>query len=131
MTGLRVFYGWTKLGKVRKHEAVSVIFENARQDETRTQRFVSRMQETVYTRLQTDMEAADGAGINRMFTEYNIRLDGRGVGGSLKKALEDNMQADRFNVPPEELIRIRDSLHSAYMSSHPMYREPVATPSGP
>lgn len=131
MAALRVFYGWTRLGKVRKHEAVSVIFENARQDETRTQRFVSRMQETVYTRLQTDMEAADGADINRMFTEYNIRLDSRGVGGSLKKALEDNMQADRFNVTPEELIRIRDSLYSAYMSSHPMYREPVAAPDGP
>jgi len=131
MAALRVFYGWTRLGKVRKHEAVSVIFENARQDETRTQRFVSRMQETVYTRLQTDMEAADGADINRMFTEYNIRLDSREVGGSLKKALEDNMQADRFNVTPEELIRIRDSLYSAYMSSHPMYREPVATPDGP
>jgi len=30
---LRVFYGWTKLGKVRKKEAISVIYDNEVQRE--------------------------------------------------------------------------------------------------
>ena len=53
---LRVFYGWVKLGKVRKKEGISIIFENDRQNEIRTFQFVNKMQETVYTRIQTEEE---------------------------------------------------------------------------
>lgn len=66
---LRVFYGWTRINKTRKKEALSVIFENGRQNEDRTQLFIKRMQNTVYVRIQTDDEAKDGTLSNRMFTE--------------------------------------------------------------
>lgn len=41
---LRVFYGWAKVGKIRKKEAISVIFENDEMREEKTLRAYSRPQ---------------------------------------------------------------------------------------
>ena len=49
---LKVFYGWTKVNKIRKNEAISVIFENCVQDANKRERFLAKMQETVYVREQ-------------------------------------------------------------------------------
>lgn len=111
---LRVFYGWTKINKVRKSEAISVIFENAKQNEDRTMRFINKMQDTVYIRKQTKAEAADAASINRMFTEYSIRLDDKKIGGDLEKALETNFESDKNHVSMEERIVIREELRKTY-----------------
>ena len=53
---LRVFYGWTRTNKIRKAEAISVIFENRSQREEKVQAFIGRMQHTVYVREQTEEE---------------------------------------------------------------------------
>lgn len=53
---LRVFYGWAKVNKIRKKEAISVIFENDRMPEEKTLKAIGKFQDTVYTRQQTDNE---------------------------------------------------------------------------
>lgn len=82
------------------------------------------MQNTVYTRFQTDEEALDAEGINRMYTEYSIYLDHKKIKGSLKAALQENFTADSNHVSEEERETIRQKMHAAYMISHPNYKEP-------
>lgn len=113
---LRVFYGWSKLNSVRKRKAISVIFENARQSEARSLNFISRMQETVYIRYQTESEALDGFHCNRMFTEYSVFMDSMSVNGSLDAALKENMIADSKNLTQPELDAISDKLRHSYRS---------------
>ena len=113
-SNLRVFYGWTRINKVRKSEAISVIFENSKQNEDRTMRFINKMQDTVYIRKQTKAEAQDAVGINRMFTEYSIRLDDKRMGGELDKVLETNFEADKNHVSLKERTIIREELRKAY-----------------
>lgn len=115
---LRVFYGWSKLNSVRKRKAISVIFENGRQSETRSLNFISRMQETVYIRYQTESEALDGFHCNRMFTEYSIFMDSKSVNGSLDAALKENMIADSKNLTRHDLDAISDKLRHSYRSAY-------------
>lgn len=115
---LRVFYGWCKINKVRKAEAISVIFENRPQNEEKVQSFIKKMQDTVYVRCQTENEAADGEKINRMYTEYCIRLDDKNIKGDLEKALQANFDADRNNVPENVLENIRTELRKHYKLYH-------------
>ena len=60
---LRVFYGWTKTNKVRKIESISGIFENRGQRDEKIDSFIKRMQNTVYTREQTEDEMRDGENV--------------------------------------------------------------------
>lgn len=113
---LRVFYGWSKLNSIRKRKAISVIFENARQSEARSLNYISRMQETVYIRYQTESEALDGFNCNRMFTEYSVFMDSKSVNGSLDAALKENMIADSKNLTQPELDAISDKLRHSYRS---------------
>lgn len=122
---LRVFYGWTKLGKVRKKEAISVIFENERQREERTMRAIAKYQDTVYVREQSKQEEKGAEGINRVFTEYSIFLLDKQIKGSLAKALKVNSDADKHNVSLEERNKIEAALRTHYLSSHRDYREPM------
>lgn len=121
---LRVFYGWARTGKVRKREALSVIFENDRQCEDRTRRFINRMQKTVYERKQTPSEAEDSIGACRMFTEFSIFLDDAKINGSLEAVLNNNFRADENHLSREERERIKAALRSAFICEHPEYREP-------
>lgn len=121
---LRVYYGWARINKIRKREAISVIFENDKQVEERTHRFIIRMQDTVYIRYQTDGEASDAVGSTRMYTEFCIFLDDKNIKGSLNAALLENFRADSKNVSNKILEEIRDKLHRAYMLAHPHYKEP-------
>ena len=120
---LRVFYGWTRINKIRKAEAISIIYENRKQSEDKVEKFLKRMQETVYVREQTDNEMKDGELSNRMFTEYSIRMDNKEIKGSLSKALTMNSEADKNNVPEKERDIICVKLRDAYMMNHPLYRE--------
>lgn len=115
---LRVFYGWSKVNKIRKAEAISVIYQNRTQNEDKLQSFVKRMQDTVYVREQTEKEQADGEFCNRMYTEYCIRMDDKEVKGNLEKALELNFEADKNNVSESERETIRTELCKHYKLYH-------------
>ena len=115
---LKVFYGWTKINKVRKAEAISVIFENCTQNEEKKMKFLNRMQHTVYTRSQTEEEQRDASFQNRTFTEYSIRLDDKSVRGDLEKALQINFEADKNHVSEEERNVIRQELRKHYILYH-------------
>lgn len=122
---LRVFYGWAKVNKIRKKEAISVIFENDRMPEEKTLKAIGKFQDTVYTRQQTDNEKMDAEHSIRMFTEYSIFMDDKEIKGSLKKALQINMDADRNNVGKKVLDEIAAKLREYYMMLHRDYKEPV------
>ena len=116
---LRVFYGWTRINKTRKKEALSVIFENGRQNEDRTQLFIKRMQNTVYVREQTEDEKKDAPFSNRMFTEYNLPVGEKPFYGDVEALLRENYLADENHVPKAERERIREALRKAYQTDHP------------
>lgn len=122
---LRVFYGWCRLNKIRKKEAISVIFENESGKEERTRRFVNRMQETVYIRFQTADEIRGAEGAMRMFSEYLIFMDEKEIRYSLNLALNANSDADRNHVGLNEREQIRSLLRTAYLAGHPDYHEPT------
>lgn len=124
MSNLRVWYGWAKLNKIRKREAISVIFENGKQSSERTDGFIRKMQNTVYVRYQTEEESKDAAGKSRMFTEYNIFMDDKAIRNSLDFALWENSEADANNVSANERAVIEKKLRTAYMSAHRLYKEP-------
>lgn len=120
---LRVFYGWVKVGKIRKREAISIIFENDERPEKKQMRAISKFQNTVFVRKQTEKEKLDAEHSNRVFTEYSIFLDDKAIKGSLQKALKVNNDADRNNVSKTVRKQIEDSLRKAFLSAHPNYRE--------
>lgn len=124
MSNLRVWYGWAKLNKIRKREAISVIFENGKQSPERTDNFIRKMQNTVYVRHQTDEEAKDAKDSNRMFTEYTIFMDEKVIRNSLDFVLWVNSEADANNVSAKERSVIGEKLRTAYMSAHRQYKEP-------
>ncbi len=122
---LRVFYGWAKLGKVRKREAISVIFENEVQREDKVEKSINRFQNTCFVREQTPGEKQDAEHSNRVFTEYSIYLDDRRIKGSLEAALKENNDADRKNVAVSVRGEIENALRKAYKMAHPQYKEPI------
>lgn len=124
---LRVFYGWCKLGKIRKREGISIIYENEEgvADHHRMNRSFLSAQYNVCWRYQTDGESRDAKQLNRIFTEYCIFMDDKKIAGSLEAALRANSDADRYNVPQAERERIAGELRSWYLQEHRDYKEPV------
>lgn len=122
---LRVFYGWCRVNKIRKKEAISVVFENDSQREERTMKFIKKMMDVVYVREQTDNEKIGIENAIRMFTEYSVFLNEKKFQGSLELALNYNSDADKNNVSQEERDVIREKLREHYLSTHPGYKEPV------
>lgn len=122
---LRVFYGWCKVNKIRKKEAISVIFENDNQREERTMKFINRMMNVVYVRDQTEGEKIGIEDAVGMFTEYSVFLDDKRFQGSLELALRENYDADKNNVSEEEREIIKEKLRAHYLSDHPGYKEPI------
>ena len=120
---LRVFYGWAEINKIRKKEAISVIFENDGGFE-KNEKKVKLYQNTVYTRFQTKKEIEDAEMSNRTFSEYSIFLDDKQIKGSLKKALEVNFLADKKNVAKEVREEIRRLLEKDFLLNHRNYKEP-------
>lgn len=120
---LRVFYGWAKINKIRKKEAISVIFENDGGFE-KNEKKIKLYQNTVYTRFQTKKEMEDAEMSNRTFSEYSIFLDDKQIKGSLKKALEVNFLADKKNVAKEVREEIRRLLEKDFLLNHRNYKEP-------
>lgn len=121
---LRVFYGFAKLSKIRRKEAISIIFMNDIIREDKLLKAINKYQETVYVRNQTEAEARDALHSNRVFSEYSIFLDDKKINGSLTLALRANDEADKNNVPKETRIEIAEALRSHYLLHHPLYKEP-------
>lgn len=126
MGKLKVYYGWAKMGNVRKKRALSVMFENDMQGcrSERGQRCLRTIQDTVFERYQTNEEMADGKRQNRIFTEYSLFLDDKLVKGSLERCLLINNEADRNHVSKAMRDRISEALRKAFMLAYPEYKEP-------
>ena len=77
----------------------------------------------VTSRLQSPEEASYAAMSNRVFTQYLIFLDDKRIGGSLEKALQENLEADVKNASRNILADIKDRLYAAYIAKHPDYKE--------
>lgn len=126
MGELKVYYGWAKIGKIRKKRAISIIFENEWHGcrSERGQRCLRTIQDTVFERYQTDEEMTDGKSQNRIFTEYSLFLDEKPINGSLKKCLLINSEADKNNVSKAMSEKIAEVLRKAFMLDNPGYKEP-------
>lgn len=126
MGKLKVYYGWSRVGNVRKKRALSVMFENEMQGcrSNRGQRCLRTIQDTVIERYQTDEEEKEGKQQNRIFTEYSLFLDEKPMNGSLEICLLVNSEADRNNVSKAMRERISEALRKSFMFANPGYKEP-------
>lgn len=125
---LKVFYGWSKINKIQKREAIAVAFENeelAGDENRRSGKSLRKTMTVVAERWQTPEEMADARFSNRVFTVFNVFMDDKHVRGSLAKALSENMKADVKNVSQTVLKDIRERLERAYIAVHRDYKEPV------
>lgn len=128
---LPVYYGWAKINKIAKREALTVIFLN---DTTGTRigkdgyDGVSRFIEICHMRYQTDAELTAAKFANRVYTVYNIFMDDKHINGSLEAALRTNFDADKYHVSENERRKIMEKLKVHYMSKHPNYKEPLKYP---
>ncbi len=124
---LPVYYGWAKLNKIQKREALTVIFLNdhpgPRIDKD-GEDGVTKLIVPVYKRWQTEEEMQDAEQVNRMYTVYSIFMDDTKIRGSLDAALHRNFEADKNHVPVKEREKIRGLLRYKYLAGHPKYREP-------
>ena len=126
MGKLKVYYGWSRIGNVRKKRALSVMFENDAQGcrSDRGQRCLKTIQETVFERYQTNEEEKEGKLQNRIFTEYCMFLDEKPINGSLEKCLLINSEADKNHVSKTMRERISEALRKAFILANPGYKEP-------
>lgn len=126
MGKLKVYYGWAKIGNVRKKRALSVMFENEMLGcrSERGQRCLRTIQDTVFERYQTDEEMTDGKSQNRIFTEYSLFIDEKPINGSLERCLFINSEADKNHVSKAMRERISEALRKSFMFANPGYKEP-------
>lgn len=128
MGKLKVYYGWARIGNVRKKRALSVMFENEMLGcrSERGQRCLRTMQDTVFERYQTEEEMADGKCQNRIFTEYSLFLDEKPINGSLQRCLLINSESDKNHVSKAMREKIAEVLRKAFMFDNPGYKEPCS-----
>lgn len=126
MEKLKVYYGWSKLGNVRKKRALSVMFENDIQGcrSERGQRCLRTIQDTVFERYQTEAEEKESRKQNRIFTEFSLFLDEKPINGSLERCLLFNREADKNHVSKAMRDKISEELRKAFMLTHMEYKEP-------
>lgn len=126
MGKLKVYYGWARIGGVRKKRALSVMFENEMLGcrSERGQRCLRTIQDTVFERYQTNEEEKEGKQQNRIFTEYSLFLDENPINGSLNKILQMNSDADKNHVSKAMRDKIAEALRKAFMKANRGYREP-------
>ncbi|WP_308768915.1 hypothetical protein [uncultured Bacteroides sp.] len=126
MGKLKVYYGWARIGGVRKKRALSVMFENEMLGcrSERGQRCLRTIQDTVFERYQTDEEEKEGKRQNRIFTEYSLFLDEKPINGSLQRCLLINSESDKNHASKAMRERISEALRKAFLFSNPGYKEP-------
>ena len=128
---LPVYYGWAKINKIQKREALTVIFLNDIPGPRQTKDGydgVTRWIEPVYKRWQTEAEKTDACFVNRTYTAFSIFMDDKKVNGSLEAALAANFNADQNHVSEKERKRILETLKAKYLADHPDYKEPQTYP---
>lgn len=125
MGKLKVYYGWSRIGNVRKKRALSVMFENDAQGcrSERGQRCLRTMQDTVFERYQTKDEEQDGKQQKRIFTEYSLFFDEKPINGSLERCLLVNSEADKNHISKTMRESISEALRNAFMLNNPGYKE--------
>lgn len=116
---LKVYYGWTKLNKIRKQPALSVIFENEVNHTDRKMNSINKFQNTCYTRYQTIEEAADGKRSNRILTEFTFLIFDKNFNGNIEKVLELNYLSDINNVDTIKLEEIKQALRKSIKLCYP------------
>lgn len=108
---LRVFYGVSKINKLLKKRAVTIIFENDErglgEDNVRS---VSRWMHIIHTRVQTADEKEDAIDRGRMFHTFHLFIDEKPYKGDWSAVLYHNFLADRFNVSEKERLEIKEKL---------------------
>lgn len=126
MAKLKVYYGWAKLGNVRKKRSLSVMFENEVKDcrSERGQRCLRTIQDTVFERYQTEEEEKAAKYCSRIFTEYSLFFDEKPINGSLNKILQMNSEADKNHVSKAMRDKIAKALRKAFMQENRRYKEP-------
>ena len=126
MGRLKVYYGWAKIGNVRKKRSLSVMFENEVQGcrSDRGQRCLETIQDTAFERYQTEEEEMDARQQNRIFTEYCLFLDEKPIKGSLEKCLQINNEADKNHVSKAMRNRIEEALRKSFLLANPGYKDP-------
>lgn len=126
MGRLKVYYGWARIGNVRKKRSLSVMFENEVQScrSERGQRCLRTIQDTVFERYQTEEEEMDAGQQNRIFTEYCLFLDEKPIKGSLDKCLQINNEADKNHVSKVVRDKIEEALRKSFLLANPGYKEP-------
>ena len=124
---LPVYYGWAKLNKIAKREALTVIFLNDfapprvnRDGKDGVTRYIN----VCAWRYQTDAERKDARLSNRLYTVYSIFMDDKHIRGSLDAALHTNFMADKNNVSEKVRTEIMEKLRTHYIATHRNYREP-------
>ncbi len=125
---LKVFYGWSKINKIQKREAIAIAFENsegAGWENSRSGKSLRKTMTICYERCQTDEEMKDADFHNRVFTVYYVFLDDKKIGGSLRKALADNSEKDQKHVSAMEREKISRALETSFLSAHVGYKEPT------
>lgn len=126
MDKLKVYYGWSRIGNVRKKRALSVMFENEMLGcrSERGQRCLRTMQDTVFERYQTKDEEQEGKQQNRIFTEYSLFFDEKPINGSLERCLLVNSEADKNHISKTMRESISEALRNSFMLNNPGYKEP-------
>lgn len=124
---LKVYYGFSKVNKIQKREAIQVVFENEKGagcDTRRSGKTLRKLMDIVAERFQTEEEALEASANTRVFTSYYIFLDDKKIKGSLKRALQVNSDADKNNVSEKQRMSIMEKLERAFKATHMDYREP-------
>ena len=127
-TILPVYYGWAKLNKIAKREALTVFFLNGHTGPRIGKDGhdgVTRFMEICAMRYQTENELKDADGATRIYTVYNIFMDDKRIKGSLEAALRENYDADKNNVSEESWREIMEKLRACFLKNHPNYKEPT------
>lgn len=120
----KVYYGWAKLNKVQKKEALTVIYVNDVVP-PRINRDgmdgVTKYMKVAWVRDQTADEMSGAPNANKIYTSFSIFLDK--YNGSLKGVLDENDRADMEQVSEIERDNIYKALERAYIDEHPGYKE--------
>lgn len=125
---LKVYYGWAKINKVQKKEALMVVFENemhAGSETSRSGKTLRKSMKICHERYQSQLEQGDAQGEIRCFTVYNIFIQDKEIKGSLRSALQVNFDADKNHVDEAERKIIWKKLEDAFQQAHPTYKEPA------
>ena len=114
---LKVWYGFDKINKIRKHRALRIKFENSNARYDRKMNHVIRMGKTV-ERYQTTSEAIQNVSFKE-FTDFVLFIDKKPFFGDIEAVLQENFNADSNNVSEEEREHIRSELKKIYREAYP------------